>query len=144
MPHPFPHVYEVKLQRDKPGLATITDANAAPIQAGPPVQFDGEPGYFSPETLLMSSVSLCFMTTLESLARRQNLTIKDYRSEILGTLEKTKDGLVFTSIKLIVKIDADPSQADAINGLIPTAKKYCIISNALKIPVEVALQVAQS
>ncbi len=142
MTHPFPHSYEVTVERSAQKMAILKDSDAQPIEAAAPVQFDGPPGYFSPETLLLSSISLCYMTTLESLAKRQNITIQNFKAQIKGLLDKTKDGLVFTSIDLSVDVQTNPEQVESLKSLMPTAEKYCIISNTLRVPVTLSFKVS--
>jgi len=76
------------------------------------------------------------MTTLVALARRKAVPIKHYVSKALGTLEKTKEGLRFTSIKLHVEASTDAGRESELTSLIEQAETHCIISNALRLKVE--------
>lgn len=134
MPAPFPHLYKAKLEWKKERLATLSAAEQSPILGGPPPQFDGSAAQWSPEELLLSSIQLCLMTTFFALNVRQQLVIHSYKSEIEGTLEKTSEGLRFTRISL--KVDLESDEAGKARELLQTAKKYCIVSNTLNIPVE--------
>jgi organic hydroperoxide reductase OsmC/OhrA len=77
------------------------------------------------------------MTTYLVLAKKAGLEIRQYRSRAEGILEKTKEGIVFTRIALRVSIHAPPDRLADAAKLVETAKKYCIVSNSLKRPVEV-------
>jgi organic hydroperoxide reductase OsmC/OhrA len=112
------------------------------LVGGPPPEFDGDPGHWSPEHLLLSSANLCLMTTYMALAKKAGLDISAYRSTAEGVLEKTKEGILFTRIALEVSILAPASRLDEARKLMDTAKKYCIVSNALRRPVEVQATVA--
>jgi len=81
------------------------------------------------------------MTTYMALARKTGLQVANYRSAAEGILDKTKEGLVFTRITLRVRIDAPPDRLEDARKLLETAKKYCIVSNALKRPVEVEAEI---
>lgn len=134
MPAPFPHRYRASLEWKGERQASLLAASQPPITGGPPPQFDGSDALWSPEELLLSAVQLCLMTTFFSLTARQKLAVSSYASEIEGTLEKTAEGLRFTRITLKVQLGSEePAKA---SELLQTAKKYCIISNALNVPVE--------
>lgn len=141
MPAPFPHQYEVSVQLEELTHAegSLTVAHEAPIKVGPPPQFDGRSGHQSPEDLLLAAVASCHMTTLVALARRKALPIKHYVSTASGTLEKTKDGLRFTSIRLRVDAATDAGKEAELSQLIELAETHCIISNALRLKIELQI-----
>jgi organic hydroperoxide reductase OsmC/OhrA len=76
-----------------------------------------------------------------ALTRKVGLEVASYRSEADGTLDKTKEGLVFTRVALRVEIQAPLERLEEARKLVETAKKYCIVSNSLKRPVEVEADV---
>jgi organic hydroperoxide reductase OsmC/OhrA len=137
MTQPFPHRYEASLAWEGGSRAALSSGARPVMVGGPPPEFDGEPGNWSPEHLLLSAANLCLMTTYMVLARKGGLEISQYRSKAEGILEKTKEGIVFTRIVLRVSILAPASRLEEAAKLIETAKKYCIVSNSLKRPVEV-------
>jgi organic hydroperoxide reductase OsmC/OhrA len=141
MPAPFPHQYEVSVQLEELAHAEgfLTAGHEAPIKVGPPPQFDGRSGHQSPEDLLLAAVASCHMTTLVALARRKAVPIKHYVSTASGTLEKTKDGLRFTSIRLRVDASTDAGKEGELSQLIELAETHCIISNALRLKVELEI-----
>lgn len=134
MPAQFPHLYKAYLEWKKERIATLSAAEQPQLIGGPPPQFDGSAAHWSPEELLLSAIQLCLMTTFLSLVGRQNLVIHSYKSEIEGVLEKTNDGLRFT--RITVKVDLESEDSGKARELLKSAKKYCIISNALNVPVE--------
>jgi organic hydroperoxide reductase OsmC/OhrA len=102
------------------------------MPGGPPPEFDGSDAWWSPEHLLLEAVNLCMMNTFCALAAKAGLKFESYRGHVDGTLEKTEQGIAFTSIKVRCEVKAeDKAKADQ---LLHSAKKYCIVSNALKIP----------
>jgi len=141
MSQPFPHRYEATLSWEGGSRAALSSGSRPVLVGGPPPEFDGEPGWWSPEHLLLSAANLCLMTTYLALARKSGLEIGQYRSHAEGVLEKTKEGLVFTRISLHVSILAPASRLEEARKLVDTAKRYCIVSNALKRPVEVEADV---
>lgn len=137
MTHPFPHHYEATLLWEGGSRAALSSGSRPVLVGGPPPEFDGEPGWWSPEHLLLSAANLCLMTTYQALAKKAGLEIGGYRSRAEGILEKTKEGIVFTRIALQVEIHAPAPRLEDARKLVETAKKYCIVSNSLKTPVEV-------
>ncbi|MBI3854558.1 MAG: OsmC family protein [Planctomycetes bacterium] len=137
MTQPFPHRYEATLSWEGGSRAALSSGSRPVLVGGPPPEFDGEPGWWSPEHLLLSAANLCLMTTYQALAKKAGLEIGGYRSRADGLLEKTREGIRFTRITLRIAIFAPASRLDEARRLIETAKKYCIVSNALKTPVEV-------
>ena len=134
MTQPFPHVYEAVLAWEGGSRAALSSGSRPVLTGGPPPEFDGEPGWWSPEHLLLSAANLCLMTTFFALARRAGLEPAAYRSRAEGTLDKTPEGLVFTRILLRVSIRS--ARAEEARRILDAAKKHCIVSNSLRRPVE--------
>ena len=141
MPAPFPHHYEVTLRSEGEG-GLLTAEPRPPILGGAPAGFDGSDAWWSPEHLLLSSLSLCLLTTLKALAARARLPLSAYVSRTEGVLDKTPAGLAFTSVTLHVDLRVAATDVERARQLLETAKRLCIVSNSLKPPV--ALQVSVS
>lgn len=137
MPHPFPHRYEVGLSWEAGREGLVTAPPRPPIAGGPPPEFDGRPELWSPEHLLLSALNLCQMTTFLALAAKARLEVVSYRSGASGVLDKTAEGLRFTAIRLRVALRVPPADIERGRQLVHTAHKHCIVSNALKIGVEI-------
>ena len=144
MAQPFPHHYEAILVWEGGSRAALSSGARPVLVGGPPPEFDGEPGWWSPEHLLLSAANLCLLTTYMVLAKKSGLEIAQYRSRAEGVLEKTREGIVFTRIALQVEIQAPAERLEEARKLVETAKKFCIVSNSLKRPVEVEAAVAPS
>jgi organic hydroperoxide reductase OsmC/OhrA len=82
------------------------------------------------------------MTTYMVLAKKVGLEIAQYRSRAEGVLEKTREGILFTRIAIHVEIQAPAQRLEEARKMVETAKKYCIVTNALKLAVEVDAKVA--
>jgi len=135
----FPHEYKGYLSWEDARSGFVSNDEELTLRAGPPPQFDGPGGIWSPEDLLLASVQSCLMTTFFALANRKELQIAEYTSEIQGTLDKTRDGIVFTELKMEVTFQTDlPEKAQQV---LKMAKKYCIVSNTLHIKPIVDYQI---
>lgn len=135
MPAPFPHHYETTLVRTLASRAQVEAPPRASIAGGPPPEFDGDAASWSPEHLLLSSIGLCLLTTFEALAARDRIGLVAWSARVRGTLDRTAHGLAFTAFtaELDVEVD-DPVRARAT---LAQAERHCIVSNALRVPVEV-------
>ena len=141
MTAPFPHHYEVKLSSPRQGGAELYAAGAPPITGGAPMEFAGRDTWWSPEHLLLSSLSLCLMTTFEAIAAKARLTVLRYDCRAEATLERTGQGLGFTALGLHVQVEVAPADAARAPRLLASAKKHCIVANALRPLVTVDLTV---
>lgn len=140
---PFPHRYKAQAALKGSPHAVITAPPRPDIHAGPPVEFGGRDDWWSPEHLLVSSLNLCFMTTFLSLCQRENIAVQSYESEGEGTLEKTKEGIVFTAFQIAGKTTVAAEHVARARELIEASKKYCIVSRTLKAPVTVEVIVVE-
>jgi len=137
----FPHTYTSRLQRTAPAEARLEADSCPPLEGAPPPQFEGPGGKWNPEDLLMSSVNLCMMMTLEALAERSKLEILDYSAEAEGTLDKTADGLIFTGARIRAKLQVAARDAERSKRLLELAKKHCLVTKSLAFPVELEAEV---
>ncbi len=135
MPHPFPHRYETTLTWKSGELSELGSGDRVVIPGGPPSQFDGsDDTRWSPEHLVLAALSQCFMLTWIALNKRSQIPLKGWESKGESVLEKTKEGLVFTSFKVTVTMKTDAARVEEARKLMDTAKRFCIIANALKTP----------
>lgn len=140
MTAPFPHRYEVTLAWKAGRHASLIAPPRPIILGGAPPEFDGTAEVWSPEHLLLSSASLCLMTTFQAIAARSKLEVASYDSQAEGILDKTPEGLLFTRVRLKVAVGSPDSEKAA--RLLELAKKHCIVANSLKVPVELEVAAA--
>jgi organic hydroperoxide reductase OsmC/OhrA len=70
------------------------------------------------------------------------LEVQAYRSAGEGILEKTERWILFTAIHVKVDVTVAADDVGKAEKLLAKAKEYCIVSNALKIPVKLEVNVA--
>ncbi len=138
----FPHRYEVKLSWPGQGTAVLDAAARRPIEGGAPPEFGGRDSWWSPEHLLLSSLSLCLMTTFEALARKARLPVVGYACRAQAVLDRTETGLAFTALGLFVEVEVAPGDEERTTTLLASAKKHCLVANALALPVSLDVTVA--
>jgi organic hydroperoxide reductase OsmC/OhrA len=132
----FPHRYDVALAWEGHGGAALTAGPRPAIEGGAPPEFDGKDVWWSPEHLLLSSLSLCLMTTFQAVTEKAHLPIRHYDSRAEALLDRTPTGLGFTGLVLHVNVKVEsPDQVDRARQLLIKAKMHCIVANALMPPV---------
>jgi organic hydroperoxide reductase OsmC/OhrA len=137
---PFPHHYEVRL--DAQQMGAVLQASPRPrIVGGAPAEFGGRDDWWSPEHLLLASLNLCLRATFEALARLKHLEVLDYTSSASAVLDRTASGPAFTWLSIAVDLTVPPAEAGRARTLLEKAKQHCIVSNTLKIPVELEISV---
>jgi organic hydroperoxide reductase OsmC/OhrA len=144
MTAPFPHRYEISLRWSKDAPATVEAGPRPPLVVGAPPEFEGEDRFWSPEHLLLASLASCLTTTYAFLLRRESWQPTDFRCTARGLLEKTREGIVFTSMTLDVTLVVAPEHSERAIELLHRAKKSCIVAATLKPPVDLSLHVASA
>jgi organic hydroperoxide reductase OsmC/OhrA len=139
----FPHRYRVHLEQR--GEETVLTDGAKPILlGGPPPEGGGRPSWWSPEHLLASSVGLCFTSTFRALAARTQLSPRRYTADVETMLDRTADGVQFTSFVIRVALEVAPGQIELAARLLDQAKLHCLVVKTLKAPVTLASSVSET
>jgi organic hydroperoxide reductase OsmC/OhrA len=115
MPAPFPHRYSAMVCRD----AAMASA---------------------PEQMVLTALGQCLLTTFEAFAARDGIVLLGWESEVSGVVERTPEGLMFTSIVLCVDLCVDGDVA-RVEQTLEDAKQYCLVLNSLRVPVVVEAQI---
>jgi organic hydroperoxide reductase OsmC/OhrA len=134
MPSPMPHYYTHRLTwtEDKKGRFS---ADALPdLEVATPPEFDGPPGFWSPEQLFVASANGCVMATFLAIAANSKLAFKDYASSATGKVEKVPaGGMQITEILIKVKLSLlharDRERAERV---IMKAEENCLVSHSMK------------
>ena len=141
MAAPFPHHYATTIVVGAPG-ASLGSGPRPVISGGAPPEFGGTDAVWSPEHLLLGAVGLCLQTTFDALARRAALPVIAWSAAVDGTLDRTPHGLAFTKIHAHVDVTVDADAIDRATAILEQAKRSCIVSGALNVPVEVEARVS--
>ncbi|MFW6087325.1 MAG: OsmC family protein, partial [Myxococcota bacterium] len=86
---------------------------------------------------LLGALATCQMTTFFAIARHKKLEVNDFECHTEGLLDKTADGLRFTSLTIRMDIDMAAPDCDKVERVVQATKKHCIVSNTLSVPVQV-------
>jgi len=135
MPTPFPNRYATRIARTSSSRARIEAPPRIAIDGGPPVELDGDVMSWSPEQLLLASIGLYLLAAFDALAAVSRVDVFAWDAQTSATVERTSEGLAFTSITLEVAIEV--SDADRARVALDTAARHCLVANALRVPVDV-------
>ena len=110
--------------------------------ATPPEFRGGIHGMWSPEHLLVSAVSSCYALTLAGVADRREIPLHDVAIRGVGHITRRADARFgFVVVELAVEITTEEGFEDNARRAARAAESGCLIAQALRIPVEVELEV---
>jgi peroxiredoxin-like protein len=116
----------------KRGIVEAEGSIPRTINFAAPPEFGGEPGLWTPEHLLLASVSTCFVATFRAVAEASKLEIRGLEVAIDGTIEKQEGGFRFTTITLrpqvILLREQDRERAVR---LLEKAERVCLVSRSI-------------
>jgi len=111
-----------------------------PFEGGERVAAAAAPGYLGsadrvdPEEAFVASLSSCHMLTFLALATKNRLTVRSYRDEAVGVLEKDDRGrLAVTRVTLSPAIEwgGDAPEQATVDRLHHQAHEHCFIANSV-------------
>jgi organic hydroperoxide reductase OsmC/OhrA len=104
------------------------------LQVAPPSPFaGGVEGLWSPEHLLLSAVTSCYMTSYMFFARKAKLKVQDFFCSAIGTVAVVAGKLQFTAIDVYPKIGVEgEADMEKARDLMLTTQEYCLVSNTLQ------------
>ncbi len=92
---------------------------------------------------MLSSLGLCILTTFEAFAARDGIAVVEWNATVHGTVERSPEGLCFTSIVLSLDMEL-AGNVENFETTLEDAKQYCLIMNSLRVPVVVEANVRAS
>ena len=122
----------------------IVSADDVPrtINFSSPPEFQGEPGLWTPEHLLVASVATCFLATFRALAENSRLQVVRLEVEAEGTLEKQEGGFRFTRVVIRPALTiADAADEERARKMLEKAERACLISRSLSSHIELQARI---
>jgi organic hydroperoxide reductase OsmC/OhrA len=130
--HPLPHRYQVRAQGNPAGAVLVTSPQLPDLETQAPPEFDGPPGYWSPETLLAASVADCYILSFRAVARASKLEWSDLGVDVEAVLDRV-DG-VTRFVRFIVRPHLTIATAEKetlARTVMDKAKRACLVTNSL-------------
>jgi len=140
---PKHYVYRTSLKWDGAGRGTQRSEGRPAIEVGPPPDFKGPEGVWSPEHLLVASLESCILLTFLYQVQRQSIGLVSYESETEGTLELSVDGLEFTEFTVRPQVLVAPGgDVAAAREALQRAADSCLVHRSLKSKVHLEPEVS--
>ncbi len=138
----LPHHYHVRASVREPGDLTLSADVLPELTAAAPAEFDGSGDQWSPETLLLASVSSCFILSFRAIASFSGLNWESLECGVGGTLDRVERQLRFTEIQLTATLTLGlDGSAETAKKLLQKAEQSCLISRSLICPVKLDMDV---
>jgi organic hydroperoxide reductase OsmC/OhrA len=133
------HHYTTGLHWESERRGSLSSAGLPGLTVATPPEFPGgHPGIWSPEHLFVAAAEVCLMTTFLAIAANSKLDFVDYRSEAVGTVEKTEHGFMVTRILIRPRVSIrDLSAKEKALHIVEKSEKHCLISNSMKTAVSI-------
>lgn len=123
------------------GIVSAEDVPRTINFAAPP-EFQGEPGLWTPEHLLVASVATCFLATFRAIAENSKLQVARLEVEAEGLLEKEEGGFRFTQVVVRPRLAiAEAADEERAQRLLEKAERACLITRSLSSHVELQARV---
>ena len=80
------------------------------------------------------------LTTFEAFAARDGIELLAWDAHARGIVDRTPEGLMFTSIVLSIDISI-AGNVDQVEHTLEDAKQYCLVLNSLRVPVVIETEI---
>lgn len=116
----------------------ISAAGKPVVPASSDPAFNGDPGRYNPEDLLVASLSGCHMLWYLHLCAVNKVVVLEYQDNASGTMEETAGGGHFVEVTLHPTITVTAqSDLDTARRLHHDAHEKCFIAGSVNFPVRV-------
>lgn len=120
----------------------IAIAGKPVLHASSDAMFRGDPSRYTPEDMLVSSLSSCHMLWYLHLCADNKIVVTDYVDHALGIMEENADGSgQFSKVTLQPRVTvATQGMIERAISLHTQAHKLCFIARSVNFPVEHAAE----
>ena len=131
------YVYRVTATWESGRRGRVAAEEIAPaIQFSTPPEFNGDPGYWTPEHFLVAAVASCYVATFYALAQLSKLEFLGLELLVEGSLGKPEGKLRFTEVVLKPTLNiAKTGDRELANRLLAKAHEGCLIARSVVCPV---------
>jgi organic hydroperoxide reductase OsmC/OhrA len=130
--HPFPHRYQVQARGSASGSVLVTTPDAPALDTHAPPEFDGPPGYWSPESLLVASVADCYILSFRAVARASKLEWSSLDVDVEGVLDRVEGVSRFVRFTVTPRLSiTSPERETLARTVLDKAKRSCLVTNSL-------------
>lgn len=137
------HEYRVEAwwTSGRTGIAK-SDTTPNAIHFSTPPEYGGLEGRWTPEELLLASITSCFTTTFRTIATSVHFEFTDLEVDALAKVHKVGSAFYFDEIEIrpMLKV-RNLEDCDRALVLLERAETSCLISRALDFPLRIQPQV---
>lgn len=141
--HEYPVVVNWTGGRDGHGDVTAGRSGEQVDVAVPP-EFQGPGGATNPEELLTSAIASCYTITFGIIAANRKLPVQNLKVDAVGEVEQQGASFTYRKVSIRPTITVDAAATDeqiaAVQEFAHKADSYCIVTNAVRGKVEVAVE----
>ncbi len=141
--HEYPVAVDWTGGRGGHGQVSMQHSGAGVKIAVPP-EFQGPGGGTSPEELLTSAIASCYSLTFGIIAENRKLPVKRLTAQAVGEVEQAGAQFTYTKItirpEIVIEASATDDQIALTEDMAHKADLYCIITNAVRGKVNIAVE----
>jgi len=128
----LPHHYRVAAKGQPEGDVHVLADEVEAIISGPPPEFGGPGGQWSPETLLVAAVANCFILSFRAIARASRLPWESVECHAEGKLERVDSTMRFTEFTVNATLHVPPdTDEQKAHRILEKAEATCLVTNSL-------------
>ncbi len=132
------YLYETQLEWTGERRGDLKSDGLPSLPVSAPPEFQGTPGHWSPEQLLVGATASCLMTTFLAIAELSQLPVHFFRLRAWGKVEKLDGGRYgFSEIRLQPEVGVLPEQIEKAQRVMVKAEQNCFVRNSLRAEVRV-------
>jgi organic hydroperoxide reductase OsmC/OhrA len=130
---PYPHQYRVGAAAGSTGTVRVRSEGLPGLETNSPPEFDGPPGFWSPETLLLGALADCYTLTFRAVARASKLEWQSIEVDVQGVLDRADGVARFTRVTITPRLALpEGTRHSAAQLALEKSKRVCIIANSLQ------------
>ena len=129
----YPHHYLASATGATEGSVVVSGEGLPELDTGPPPQFGGPEGVWSPETMLSAAVANCFILSFRAIARASKFEWTSLECHVDGILDRPERATFFTNFNIHVVLHAPAGASlQMAQRLLEKAEQICLITASLK------------
>jgi organic hydroperoxide reductase OsmC/OhrA len=131
--NPSTHSYETKIRWEQGRRGKVSAEGLPDLAVSTPPEFQGEPGFWTPEHLFVAAAEICLMATFLGVAQKSQLAVAGYHSSARGKLEWMEgSGYQFTEIVLCPVVAVESEEARRLaERVLAKAAKGCLVTKSM-------------
>ncbi len=129
----LPHHYSVTAEAESEGTVCLRGENLPQLISAGPAEFGGPGDQWSPEHLLVASVTDCFILTFRAIATASRLEWVSLQVSGEGVLDKVERAMQFTGFSLKATLTLpEGADEDKARRMLEKSEANCLVTNSLK------------